>query len=99
MSYEVRYTDAALTDLRRLIDFIEEFDATLADRALDAIVRASALLESFPFTCRKASPDNPFLRELVVAFGATGYVALFNIAGSQVTVVALRHQREDDFLY
>lgn len=99
MSYEVRYTDTALTDLRRLTDFVEAIDSVLADRALDAIVRASALLESFPFTCRKASPDNPFLRELVVSFGATGYVALFDIAGSQVTVVALRHQREDDFLY
>ncbi len=99
MSYEVRYTDSALTDLRRLIDFVEEIDSTLADRALDAIVRGSALLESFPFTCRKASPENPFLRELVVSFGRTGYVALFDIGGSQVTVVALRHQREDDFLY
>ncbi|APG03580.1 plasmid stabilization protein [Luteibacter rhizovicinus DSM 16549] len=99
MSYEVRYTDTALEDLHRLMDFIEGVDSTLADRALDAIVRASALLESFPFTCRKASPDNPFLRELVVSFGATGYVALFDIAGSWVTIVALRHQREDDFLY
>jgi plasmid stabilization system protein ParE len=99
MSYEVRYTDAALTDLRRLTAFVEEIDSASADRALDAIVRASALLESFPFTCRKASPDNPFLRELVVSFGATGYVALFDIAGNQVTIVALRHQREDDFLY
>src|ERR1700754_4043536 len=99
MSYEVRYTEAALTDLRRLMDFVEATDSVLADRALDAIVRASALLESFPFTCRKAAPDNPFLRELVVSFGATGYVALFDIAGSQVTIAALRHQREDDFLY
>ena len=99
MSYEVRYTEAALTDLRRLMDFVEATDSVLADRALDAIVRASALLESFPFTCRKASPDNPFLRELVVSFGATGYVALFDIAGSQVTIAALRYQREDDFLY
>ena len=99
MSYEVRYTNAALTDLSRLMDFVEAIDPGLADRALDAIVRASALLESFPFTCRKASPENPFLRELVVASGMTGYVALFDIAGSQVTIVALRHQREDDFLY
>jgi plasmid stabilization system protein ParE len=99
MSCEVRYTDAALTDLRRLVDFVEAIDPTLADRALDAIIQASALLESFPFTCRKASPDNPFLRELVVSFSATGYVALFDITGSQITVIALRHQREDDFLY
>jgi len=99
MSYEVRYTDTALTDLRRLMDFVEETDSALADRALDAIVRASALLELFPFTCRKASADNPFLRELVVSFGAAGYVVLFDISGNQVTIIALRHQREDDFLY
>jgi plasmid stabilization system protein ParE len=99
MSYEVRYTDAALADLHRLMDFVEEIDPALAERALDAIIRAAALLESFPFTCRKASEENPFLRELVVSFGATGYVALFDITGSQVTIVALRHQREDDFLY
>jgi plasmid stabilization system protein ParE len=99
MSYEVRYSDAAVMDLHRLMDFIEERDPALADRALDAVVRASALLESFPFTCRKASPDNPFLREFIVSFDTTGYVPLFDITGDHVTIVALRHQREDDFLY
>jgi plasmid stabilization system protein ParE len=99
MSYKVRLTDAALADLRRLMDFVEEIDSTLADRALNAIVSGCALLETFPFTCRKASPETPFLRELVVPFGATGYVALFDIVGRQVNILALRHQREDDFLY
>jgi hypothetical protein len=50
-----------------------------------------------PFTCRKAG-DSPFLRELVISFGATGYVALFEILDEQeVVIAAVRHQREDDY--
>jgi len=56
------------------------------------------LLEASPFSCRKAAPDNTFLRELIIAFGASGYVALFEIDdGKTVTVLAVRHQREDDY--
>ena len=42
--------------------------------------------------------DNPFVRELVIPFGVTGYVALFEIDDKgSVTILAIRHQREDDF--
>jgi plasmid stabilization system protein ParE len=41
---------------------------------------------------------NAFVRELVIPFGASGYVALFEIEDSQVvTIVAVRHQREEDY--
>jgi len=41
---------------------------------------------------------SPFLRELVIPFGGTGYVALSEIAGnSTVVIAAVRHQREDDY--
>lgn len=50
-------------------------------------------------TCyRKAVADDPFLRELVIPFGASGYVALAEIDNERtVTVLAVRHQREDDY--
>lgn len=73
MSYRVRYTRAAREDLRRLYAFLLEHDLKAARRALDAIGKGIELLREFPFTCRKAAPDNPFLRELVIAFGAAGY--------------------------
>ena len=98
MSYRVRYTKAAREDLRRLYAFLLEQDLAIAERALQAIEKAMGLLEDFPFTCRKATPDNPFLRELLIPFGAAGYVALFEIEGSEtVTILAVRHQREDDY--
>lgn len=98
MSYRVRYTGAAKEDLRRLYAFILESDLQAAGRARDAIGKGIELLREFPFTCRKVMPDNPFLRELVIAFGATGYVALFEIDNNElVTILAVRHQREDDY--
>lgn len=42
--------------------------------------------------------DSPFLRELLIAHGHSGYVALFEIEDERtVTVAAVRHQRESDF--
>lgn len=98
MSYRVRYTRAAREDLRRLFAFLLEHDLKAARRALDAIGKSVELLREFPFTCRKAAPDNPFLRELVTPFGAAGYVVLFEVEDSEtVTILAVRHQREDDY--
>lgn len=98
MSYRVRYTKAAREDLRRLYAFLLEHDLKAAHRALDAIGKGIELLQEFPFTCRKAAPDNPFLRELVISFGVAGYIALFEIEDDEtVTILAVRHQREDDY--
>lgn len=37
-------------------------------------------------------------RELIIPFRATGYVALYEIVSpSKVVVLALRHQREEDY--
>jgi plasmid stabilization system protein ParE len=66
--------------------------------ALITALRAGiATLQSSPFTCRKAG-NSPFLRELIIPFGRSGYVALFEIENnSTVAVVAVRHQLEDDY--
>lgn len=104
MTFQVLLTAEAQADLARLFDFLLERelardggDLDLAVEALTAIQAALQALERFPFTCRKAA-DSPFLRELVIPFGATGYVALFEIIdGQTVAIGAVRHQREDDY--
>lgn len=98
MNWRVRYTRAARDDLRRLYGFLLEQDVAAADRALAAIDTSLQLLQLFPFTCRKADPDNPLLRELLVSYGTSGYVALYDIGDDHtVTILAVRHQREDDY--
>lgn len=99
MTYRVRYTAEARQDLLLLYRFLLEEDIEASRRAYEAIVKATALLQDFPFTCRKADPANPFLRELLISFGASGYVALFEIENADtVTILAIRHQREADYL-
>ena len=101
MRFRVRFTNEAEDDLLRLYAFvIDRFDGdwAAADRALEAIKTGILSLELSPFGCRKVAADNPFLRELVIGFGGSGYVALFEIEGENtVTVLAVRHQREDDY--
>jgi plasmid stabilization system protein ParE len=101
VTYAVRFTPQAEDDLLRLFDFLLERDIEAADHAREAISKAMELLEVFPFSCRKAqgAESGPFLRELLIPFGHSGYVALFEIEDSQtVTVLAVRHQREEDYL-
>ncbi|WP_193098807.1 MULTISPECIES: type II toxin-antitoxin system RelE/ParE family toxin [unclassified Burkholderia] len=101
MTYTVRFTLEASDDLDRLYEFVvdrDDSEVERAERALAAIASGIATLESSPFTCRKVHPSMPFLRELIIPFGASGYVALFEIDDSQtVTILAVRHQRESDY--
>jgi plasmid stabilization system protein ParE len=102
VKFRVRLTPEALEDLQRIEDFLVELalehgDFKLPARALDSIQGEMRILETNPYTCRMAL-DNPFERELIIPFGGSGYVALFEILGEhEVAVSALRHQREDDY--
>lgn len=97
MSQRLRLTRAAADDLQRLFDFLADQDLPAAVRAREAIARAFDFLVAFPFACRKAAPQRPRLREMVISFGRAGYVALYEIDDDEtVTVLAVRHQREDD---
>ena len=102
MSFAVRYTASAQEDLTRLYDHLLDRattveDLDLAEQALAAIKLAVESLRRSPFICRKADED-PFLRELIIPFGHSGYVALFEIEdAATVTILAVRHQLEDDY--
>ena len=98
MSFKVRISKTAQDDLERLLDFLAPVDYVAALRARAAIERGYEFLEEMPFACRKADDANAFIRELLIPFGGAGYVALFEITdGATVTILAVRHQREDDY--
>lgn len=102
MSFVVRYSASAQDDLTRLYDYLLDRattaeDLDLAEQALAAITSAVESLRRSPFIYRKAD-DDPFLRELLIPFGRSGYVALFEIEdAATVTILAVRHQLEDDY--
>jgi plasmid stabilization system protein ParE len=103
MSFEVVFSPEADDNLARLFDFLLDRaetaeDLTLADEAIQAIRSAlTNQLAASPYSFRKTGPRST-RRELIIPFGATGYVALYEIAGrTRVVVLAVRHQREEDY--
>lgn len=104
MTFKVRLTREAEADLERQFDFVLERelsrdggDLSLAEDAVAAIRAGFVTLKTSPFTCRKAG-QSPFLRELIIPVGRTGYVALVEIESATVVVViAVRHLLEDDY--
>ena len=103
MSYEVRFSVPAEDDLIRLFEFLLEraadvHDLEMAQAAIEAIrSAASHQLASTPYSFRKSGRSS-MRRELIIPFGATGYVALYEIvSASMVLVLAVRHQREEDY--
>lgn len=95
--YVVRFTPEAEADLERLYEFLLEKDLDAAEDALAAIREVVKLLRFSPYSCRRVAGESAQLRELVVPFGHTGYVLLFEIERRHVTILAARHQREDDY--
>ena len=98
MAFNVRYAKNAREDIKTLYQFLLNQDVEAAKRAFNAISKITEFLQEFPFSCRKTDEQNPFLREVIIPFGSSGYVALFEIENSNtVTILAVRHQREIDY--
>ncbi|CDZ29491.1 type II toxin-antitoxin system RelE/ParE family toxin [Neorhizobium galegae] len=98
MSYRLQYTREFYEDFERYYGNLAEIDLQLAERVFDAMQKAIKVLEDFPFAGRRAVSENAFARELLVPFGSSGYILLYEVEDSEtVTILAVRHQREDDY--
>ena len=88
-------TEGAADGLERCRQFLVAKAPEAARRAGQAIDRRFLLLETAPDIGRPF-PELPELRELVIAFGDSGYVALYRHepADDAVYVLAFRHQKE-----
>lgn len=86
----------AAADLERLTDFLVETAPEQAMLVVDLVLEALESLVRHPAIGR---PVRHGLRELVISKGRTGYLALYSYDehSDAVVVLAVRHQREDDF--
>jgi plasmid stabilization system protein ParE len=94
---QVVYSAYVLENIERAMQFIRERNPEVAVTSAAAIRSAVENLATHPLIGRRVEGD---LRELVISYGATGYIALyrFDIQRDQVRVLALRHQREVGYL-
>ena len=94
---EVVVSRNADADIERLVEFLGDREPVAALAIYDLVLGALEVLRTYPTIGR---PVDEVLRELVIARGAAGYLALYeyNERTDQVVILALRHQREAGYL-
>jgi plasmid stabilization system protein ParE len=92
------FTSQAKDGLARCRGFLREKNPLAAQRAAEAIRRHLQLLTRHPEAGRPFD-DMPQLRELLIPFGDTGYVALYRHipARDLIVLLAFRHQKETGY--
>ena len=94
-SVAVVWTPHARACLLKLYAFLTEKDAGAARRAMGLIHDKAKVLAEFPNAGRPAEDLEPEHRELLVPFGAAGYVVLYSYDPDRgIAVLAVRHQLE-----
>jgi plasmid stabilization system protein ParE len=93
----VVYSARALDHIERAFQFLRDKNPDAAQSALTAIRSAVDNLAAHPLVGRRLEGE---LRELIISYGHSGYVALYRfvIASDEVRILAIRHQREVGFL-
>lgn len=88
-------TEGAALGLERCRRFLADRNPEAAQRAGQTILRRLISLEANPSISRPLDLDTA-LRELMISFGESGYVALYRFEPDDdaVYVLAFRHQRE-----
>lgn len=88
-------TDGAVQGLERCRRFLAEKNPGASQKASETIGFYFSLLESEPEIGRPLG-DLPALRELIIPFGESGYVALYcyEKVKEMLYILAFRHQKE-----
>ncbi len=91
----ILFSEEAFADLERVFEFNAERDVALALDHIAKIQSAVMVLEAHPEIGRRVAAGSP-LRELVIARGQAGYVALYEYSptANRIRILAVRHQRE-----
>ena len=94
---QVVYSARSLEHIERAFQFLRDKNPMAAVHAVTAIQSAVDNLAAHPLVGRRIEGE---VRELIISYGQTGYVALYRfvIARDEVRILALRHQRVLGFL-
>ncbi len=92
----IEWLDSAITDLQRLRDFILPHNKEAAQRAFRLIRNAVAPVLSNP-RIGKPVEELPGFYDLVIPFGASGYLLRYRVQGDAVFIIAVKHCKEAGF--
>ena len=91
------YSARSLTHLERAVEILRKGNPETAVAAAQAIRSAIDNLGAHPLLGRRIHGD---IRELVISYGATGYIALYRflVPQDEIRILAIRHQLEIGFV-
>ena len=89
------FADEAFVDLEQIFDFNYERVPATALAHIEAVRSAVLILETHSRIGRPTGAGSA-LRELVISYGESGYIALYEHAPAEdiIRIVAVRYQRE-----
>lgn len=92
---QIIVTEGAAKGMERCRSFLAEKNPNAAKKAAQAISYHFSILKTEPETGRSID-EIPDLRELIIPFGNSGYIALyrFDEKSGLVYVLAFQHQKE-----
>lgn len=93
----VVYSRRALDHIERAFKFLRDKNPDAAQSAVTVIQSAVDNLAAHPLVGGRLEGE---LRELIISYGHSGYVALYRfvIATDEVRILAIRHQREVGYI-
>lgn len=91
------WSEAALASVQRLYRFLMGRNHVAAQRAVQAIREGVRILVVHPQVGRVVDDMDEAFRDWPVDFGDSGYVVRYRFDREQVTILAVRHQREAGF--
>jgi plasmid stabilization system protein ParE len=93
----VVYSKRALDHIERVFQFPRDKNLGAASNAVAAIESAVDNLAAHPLVGRRLEGE---LRELIISYGNSGYIALYRfvISTDEIRILAIRHQREVGYI-
>lgn len=88
------WSPPALRDVQRLYRFLAGKNPQAAASAVHAIRAGVRIIAQHPEIGRPAEDLEAEFREWPIAFGDSGYLALYRWDGETAVILALRHQKE-----
>lgn len=82
----IEWLPEALKDLERLYDFIGRYSESAARNAITKILSKVGELLQFPERGRPSEVDTNG-RELIIQYGARGYVVRYRVANDRVVII------------
>jgi plasmid stabilization system protein ParE len=94
---QVVYSARSLVNIESTFGYLRDKNPAAALKAVAAIQSAVDTLKAHPMIGRRIEGE---LRELIISYGLTGFVALYRfvLSRDEVRVLAIRRQREQGFV-